>query len=80
MSYKPQNFETEKEHEVKNILGGFVFIVFLISLAVNSYAGELLLGAVGKSKYQIVIPDKYPDDKLAASVKQAAELHEEGFQ
>jgi len=48
-------------------------------VATPVWAGELLLGAAGKSNHQIVIPDKFPDKQIEQSVQQAAELMQRAF-
>lgn len=52
----------------------------LLSVFANVNAGELVLGSDGKSNYEIVVPEKYPDDYLKASVEQAAELIRKAFE
>lgn len=65
--------------ELKHAIIAFAFNPLLFLLAANAPAGDLTLANEGKSNYQIVIPDDYPDAKLAASVKQAAELMKTAF-
>ncbi len=43
------------------------------------WAGEMLLGAGGKSNHQIVVPDKFPNEQIENSVRQAAELMQRAF-
>ena len=42
-------------------------------------AGELILGVEGRSKHQIVVPDKIENEKIAASVDAAAKLVQTAF-
>ena len=48
-------------------------------IGANLNAGELLLGAAGKSNYQIVIPDKSSSKKIALSIEKAAKLCQKAF-
>lgn len=54
-------------------------LFMLFSLSMPAGAGELLLGAAGKSNYQIVVPDKFPDQNIEKSVNNAASLLQQAF-
>lgn len=51
----------------------------LAGVTTSGFSGELLLGAMGKSNYQIVIPDKFPSKEIKESVEKAAELLQQAF-
>ncbi len=57
----------------------FFALLLVLCFTGKVEADELLLGAAGRSGYQIIIPEKYPAENLAASVQAAAELMKESF-
>lgn len=56
-----------------------LFIVSICLLALSCRAGEIILGSAGQSNYQIIVPDKFEEEDIAVSVRQAADLVERAF-
>ena len=54
-------------------------VVLVLMTALRAGAGEVLLGAAGRTRHRIVVPNAYADARIGASVKQAAELLQRFF-
>lgn len=54
----------------------FAFLICGISV---SFAGEIILGVNGKTKHEIVIPDKFNNESAKESIARAAKLIQQAF-
>lgn len=60
-------------------VGWMLSVLMLCVTAQVTQAGELLLGGMERTSYQVVVPDEFDDPALEQSVTRAAELMQQAF-